>query len=85
MLEQNPLAPSWHTPVYSNNGYELLGLALENITGESFGDTFKTSLVEPLNLTRTFLKVPEPASDLNAVLYEAQEGNWLNDLGLVDP
>lgn len=85
VLEQNPLAPSWHTPVYSNNGFMLFGLALENITGESFEDLFKASLVGPLNLTRTFLEVPEPANDPNAVLFEAQGGTWLKDLGVIDP
>ena len=80
MLEQNPVAPSWQTPVYGSETYQLLAMAYENITGEVFADAFKTGLVDPLGLKRTFWTWP--GNDSNAVwddskgvnMYEASLG-----------
>jgi CubicO group peptidase (beta-lactamase class C family) len=73
MLEQSPVAPSWQTPVYSSETYQLLAMAYENITGEAFADGFKTGIVEPLGLKRTFWTWP--GSDSNAVWADPQDAN----------
>jgi CubicO group peptidase (beta-lactamase class C family) len=59
-------------------------LALENITGEAFPDLFRESLVDTLQLNRTFLRLDNATSDPNAVIYAANGGAELADLGLLD-
>ncbi|KAK1702151.1 beta-lactamase/transpeptidase-like protein [Colletotrichum acutatum] len=44
LLEQYPATTTWHTPVYSNEAFQLIGWAFENITGSS---------VELTSLSRT--------------------------------
>ncbi|KAL7929194.1 beta-lactamase/transpeptidase-like protein [Trichoderma chlorosporum] len=54
-------APSflpYTTPGYSNNGYSLLGLAIENITGKSFEKMFQEDIFEPLNMTSSSSVTP---------------------------
>lgn len=65
MLAQNPVAPSWQTPAYGSETYQLLAMAYENITGQAFPDAFETNLVKPLGLKRAFWKWP--GKDSNAV------------------
>lgn len=38
---------------YSNIGFALVGLAVEAVTGTSFGEHVRTAVLEPLGLTRT--------------------------------
>jgi CubicO group peptidase (beta-lactamase class C family) len=38
---------------YSNVGYSLLGLVIEQVTGTSYAEHLRTAVVEPLGLTRT--------------------------------
>ena len=38
------------TPSYSNAAFTILGYALENITGNSLPDLFRSVLIEPLAL-----------------------------------
>ncbi|WP_369372305.1 serine hydrolase domain-containing protein [Promicromonospora sp. Populi] len=38
---------------YSNIGYSLLGIIIEQVTGKSYDDVARTAVVEPLGLTRT--------------------------------
>ncbi len=43
---------------YSNLGYNILGYALEEKTGTSYMQLFKTFLLNPLDMKETFLEVP---------------------------
>ncbi|GKT52276.1 beta-lactamase-like protein sdnR [Colletotrichum spaethianum] len=67
MLSQDPATATWHTPVYSNEALQLLGWAYENITGESMEDGFKTSILEPLGLSRSFWSPPKDDPNANVV------------------
>ncbi|KIW68111.1 hypothetical protein PV04_04078 [Phialophora macrospora] len=81
MLQQSPVAPSWQTPVYSSETYQLLAMAYENITGEAFADAFNTGIAHPLGLKRTFWTWP--GSDSNAVWADPQGIDAFEaDLGL---
>ncbi len=74
----------WQTPTYSNEAYQLLAMAYENITGEAFTDAFKTALVEPLQLRRTFWK--SPRNDSNTMRVDTAGLNTSEgDLGEFDP
>ncbi|PKK48887.1 hypothetical protein CI102_5453 [Trichoderma harzianum] len=54
-------APSflpYTTPGYANNGFSLLGLAIENITGKSFEKMFDEDIFEPLDMTSSSAVTP---------------------------
>ncbi|KAK7457402.1 hypothetical protein CaCOL14_001573 [Colletotrichum acutatum] len=67
LLEQYPATTTWHTPVYSNEAFQLIGWAFENITGSSVGDAFKKGIAEPLGLSRTFWDPPKDDPNANVV------------------
>jgi D-alanyl-D-alanine carboxypeptidase len=41
---------------YSNAGFDMLGLTIEEASGMSFGDYFQQEIIEPLGLTSTYFK-----------------------------
>lgn len=47
---------------YSNAGFGLLGWAISQITGKSYGDYVRDAIFQPLGLTRPHLTRSEPAS-----------------------
>lgn len=51
--------PTSSTPIYSNAAFQILGYALEAITGRSYQDVLRQDLLEPLHLTRTFYDTPD--------------------------
>ncbi|KAL7952583.1 beta-lactamase/transpeptidase-like protein [Trichoderma compactum] len=54
-------APSflpYTTPGYANNGFSLLGLAIENITGKSFETMFHEDIFGPLDMTSSSAITP---------------------------
>lgn len=53
-----PAAPTGEKYSYSNTGYTLLGLVIEEVTGEPLADAFNTRLFVPLGLTATSLSEP---------------------------
>jgi CubicO group peptidase (beta-lactamase class C family) len=55
---QNPFISTFNTPVYSNAGYSLLGIALENIANESYANVLDAALVRPLGLSSTSVLAP---------------------------
>ncbi|KAL1837870.1 hypothetical protein VTJ49DRAFT_3296 [Mycothermus thermophilus] len=80
-MQQNtwPVFPSFHTPTYSSMAFELLAFAIENITGTPFPDLVQEHILQPLNLTRTFLT--HPGNDSNAAVFET----WDMDYGDAAP
>jgi CubicO group peptidase (beta-lactamase class C family) len=79
ILTKYPVAPTHHAPAYSNMAFQLLGYAMEKITGRPFGDLVRSELIKPLKLTRTFLSAPKNDSDAVVV------GGWTQDLGDTAP
>ena len=51
------------TPVYSNNAFPLLGLALEKITGSDLETLYNESIVKALGLQHTSFTVPKSTRD----------------------
>ncbi|KAK4143931.1 beta-lactamase/transpeptidase-like protein [Dichotomopilus funicola] len=70
-----PTSHTFHTPAYSNLAFQLLSYAVEEIAQQKFPDLVAERLINPLNLTRTFVTLP--ADDTDAV--KLDEWNW--DLG----
>lgn len=58
IMTEPPVFQSASTPVYSNNAFVLLAIALENITGKDLGSMFNESLVYALHLPGTSFDVP---------------------------
>ena len=72
---------SYQTPIYSNVGLQLLGMAYENITGETWIDAFRKHITEPLQITRGFWKLP--VNDSNQVNVDFGPGvpsSWYLDI-----
>ncbi|OHE99991.1 hypothetical protein CORC01_04638 [Colletotrichum orchidophilum] len=79
MLEQYPASATWHTPVYSNEAFQLIGWAFENITGGPMEHAFKTSILEPLGLSRSFWNPPKDDPNANIVDLDPSALNSLID------
>lgn len=79
ITSRQPVAHTYHTPIYSNMAFQLLGYAIEAITGEAFSETVNKYLIEPLKLARTFYF--SPGNDTNAVIVDG----WTRDLGDENP
>lgn len=76
---QNPIVASYETPVYSNTAFQILGYALENITGQPMHELFDQHLVEPLGLTSTSYRQP-PSPDNSIVPYNTSISWWFAEL-----
>ncbi|KAK2806820.1 hypothetical protein FQN50_005682 [Emmonsiellopsis sp. PD_5] len=59
---RSPTFLPWGSPVYTNNGFTTLGLALASITGKSLDTIYSESIFKPLGLTGSFSK-PPPVSE----------------------
>jgi CubicO group peptidase (beta-lactamase class C family) len=71
------------TPILSNIGYQLLGYALENITGRSFNEMFYEHM-ERLGMTSSSLTAPEYVS--NAIIPSTPDfSGWSTDYGDTSP
>ena len=54
VTKRAPVLQPWTSPVYTNMGFALLALAVENITNASFASMMQESILKPLNMTSTF-------------------------------
>lgn len=65
---------------YSNTGYVLLGMIIEDITGESLSDLFQTRIFDPLGMeTAVFLEsVPEERQITTHGYWWTEEGDILD-------
>ncbi|KAI0176545.1 beta-lactamase/transpeptidase-like protein [Hypoxylon sp. FL1284] len=80
------LAPSFSplvTPTYSDIGYVLLSLALEEMTGKTFATMVQESVIEPLGLNHTFYKTPNDS--LGIIPGGRVVTNWAFDMGNESP
>jgi CubicO group peptidase (beta-lactamase class C family) len=64
--DRAPVFLSWESPAYSDAGFTLLGLAIENITSRSLGSLLHYDIFEPLQMISTRYTVP--AQFLHAVV-----------------
>lgn len=85
MKAKRPVASPYHTPIYSDAGFGLLGLILANITGSSYGDALQ-SFGSRLGLNGTGIKAP-PNDTSNAVAWWASsaESSWGFDNPITTP
>ena len=57
VTEREPVFAPWTTPTYSDLGFSLLSLALENITGNSYSDMLQDRTFCPLEMTSSRVAV----------------------------
>ncbi|KAI1799687.1 beta-lactamase/transpeptidase-like protein [Daldinia bambusicola] len=72
------LAP-YQTPAYSNVAFQLLGYALETITGKAFQSLMQETVIKPLGLNNTFLKAPEDSRGI--IPGDRYVTGWAFDIG----
>ncbi len=67
----------WH---YSNTGYVLLGMIIEQITGQTIGDLMQTRIFDPLGMeSATFLEgVPQPGEITTQGYWWTEDGERVN-------
>ncbi|KAI1611749.1 beta-lactamase/transpeptidase-like protein [Exophiala viscosa] len=62
----------WTTPVYSNVGYALLGLVIENVSGKTYADYLQENILHPSNMNCTSVGAPLNSS----IGFIPAETNW---------
>ncbi|KAI1634075.1 beta-lactamase/transpeptidase-like protein [Biscogniauxia mediterranea] len=74
-----PSMVPFQTPAYSNVAFQLLGYALETITGQTFESLLEDTVIKPLGLNNTFVKAPE---DLRGIIPGNKTSTgWAFDIG----
>ncbi|KAK5689681.1 hypothetical protein LTR97_012680 [Elasticomyces elasticus] len=73
-----PVYPSHMDSSYSNVGYDLLGLAIENLTGMAYEDYVTTNIFVPLGLNSTTFDAP--SRSMGAI--PAGDSQWGAKLGV---
>ncbi|KAF4439107.1 Beta-lactamase-like protein 2 [Fusarium austroafricanum] len=80
----HPVEAPFETPIYSNIGYQLLGYALENITGSKYPDILFRRLIKPLRLNSTTYS--KPANDEFSVIPDTPSSSSYDvDMGDAGP
>ncbi|KAI9730919.1 MAG: hypothetical protein M1818_007993 [Claussenomyces sp. TS43310] len=84
IVSSDPFTTPFSTPIYSNAAIQILSHALEGMTNKSFADSFNSSFLRPLNLSRTFLS--QPTSNVNAIIPSKETSSlWGFDIGDESP
>ncbi len=67
----------WH---YSNTGYVMLGMIIEQITGQTIGDLMQTRIFDPLGMeSAVFLEgVPQPGQITTQGYFWTEDGERVN-------
>ena len=63
---------------YSNTGFYLLGMVIEKVTGQSYGDYMRTRVFEPLGMTDSRYGDVRPIVRNRAAGYEVEGGKLVN-------
>ncbi|KAK3686354.1 hypothetical protein LTR37_019897 [Vermiconidia calcicola] len=85
VASESPIFSAAYTPVYSNEAFAILGLALQNITGIALETLFDDSIVKPLKLEGTSWTVPEEVTDNALIPGDPVEVGWSNEFGPFSP
>ncbi|KAF5009111.1 hypothetical protein FDECE_4663 [Fusarium decemcellulare] len=76
-----PVFKPWTTPIYSNNGFAILGAALQNITGKTIDELYKSKIFDPLGM-KSSSGIPVKADRDHAVMpLGISQSGFAMDLG----
>ncbi|WP_392534706.1 serine hydrolase domain-containing protein [Nostoc sp. C117] len=70
--------PSGEFSAYDNTGYYLLGLVLEKVTGQSYGDLLQTRIFGPLGMNATVMNDPRDIVPHRAAGYRLPSSKLIN-------
>ena len=76
---KRPVIQPWQTPVYSDNGFSLLGRVLERITNQTYEESLACVLSEPLGLNGTSTTLPANGSNVFALEGDFSISSWGQD------
>ncbi|KAE9374293.1 beta-lactamase/transpeptidase-like protein [Stipitochalara longipes BDJ] len=78
--QRRPVFAPSTTPAYSNVAFQILGYALEKITGKSFTDMLNDDIIKPLRLNSTSYSRPEN-TNLGVIPGTPDSSGWNLDIG----
>ncbi|PGH01412.1 hypothetical protein AJ80_09012 [Polytolypa hystricis UAMH7299] len=78
--QQPPVALPGTTPIYSNAEFQILGYAIESITGKSFESVLQDHILGPLGMEKTSLSTPANSSSAVIPVDEETSG-WSTQYG----
>lgn len=79
LQKRDAVFETFHTPAYSNNAFRLLGYVVEKITHKNYSASLRSLVLEPLGLNLTFASKPQ--DDLGAILTNATNSGWSDEIG----
>ena len=85
VASESPIFSTAYTPVYSNEAFALIGVALSKLTGEPMEKMFNESLVKPLGLSSTYYTVPDGITKHDVIPGTPLATGWINDFGVFSP
>lgn len=83
--KHHPVYAPFTTPMYSNLGVDLLGLALERMFSKSFAEYMQENIISPLGLQNTNLTAPPLPSQAFIPNQTVEENMWGVDVGWDSP
>jgi CubicO group peptidase (beta-lactamase class C family) len=85
VANESPIFSTAYTPVYSNEGFAIFGLLLQEISNKPIEMLFNNSLVKPLNLTSTYFNVPSGVSGRSVIPQNPDTAGWRTAFGVFSP
>lgn len=79
-IQRAPVVLPGTTPIFSNAAFQILGYALEHITGKSFPSMLEDGILDPLGMTSSSLLAPEDYTDGVIPVDESTSG-WAETIG----
>ncbi|KAF4457737.1 Beta-lactamase 2 [Fusarium albosuccineum] len=79
--KRSPVYSAWSAPLYSNVAFLILGLVIEEVSGQSFEDFVQTHVFDVAGMTSTTLT--KPKDSVGAI--SPNDAIWNATLGILDP
>lgn len=83
--KHHPVYPPFTTPMYSNLGIDILGLALESISNMSYAAYIQKTILAPLRLENTGISPPSSLDKAFVPNQTMETDMWGVDLGWNSP
>lgn len=85
VASESPIFSTAYTPVYSNEAFAIIGLALQELVGQEPEAIFNTTIVDALGLTDTTYTVPSVIPKNALIPANPLAAGWNTDLGVFGP
>jgi CubicO group peptidase (beta-lactamase class C family) len=82
---ESPIFSTAYTPVYSNEGFAILAILLQKITGTLVETLFNESLSKPLDLKSTYYERPDSISAKDVIPQNPNASGWSTIFGIFSP